>query len=207
MEQVSVAPGATAKDIDALIRDAGVQQLAAVDSGQIDPPGFFRAELTRYVHAYFVTAATNARSDCRVDVRRCGAVEPVHFFQRASDDMGRRAAPSRMDRGDCMISLISQQYGVTIRGANRHRNAGERGHQSVAFTGASDLFPNQHNPRVDLLQTRHAFLGDGVGARAEPVIEPLQAGEQRRIQHASLVDGPIQQQGEVARLLIHALFE
>ena len=60
---------------------------------------------------------------------------------------------------------------------------------------------------MDLLQARHVLLRDGVGARAEAMIEPFQLRKQWRIQHAGLVDGPIQQQREVPRLLIHALFE
>ncbi len=190
-----------------MFRDARIQQLAAVDGGQIDTPGLFDAKLARYVRAHFVAALANARSDGCVHIRRCGAVEPVHFFQRADRDTRRRAAPSGMNRGYGMISLIGQQYVITIRGTNRYGNTRERGHQRIAFARASDLLPKQHDSRVNLLQARHAFLRDRVGASAESVIEPLQPGEQRRIQHASLVDRPIQQQREVTRLLIHAFFE
>ena len=194
MEQVGVALGATTKDIDAMFRDARIQQLAAVDGGQIDPPGLLHAELTRYLRAYFVAATANARPDGSVHVRRCGAVETVHFFQRAHHDTRHRAAPTRVRRRHRMISLIRQQYGVTIRGANRYGNTHALSHQRVTFTYASDPLGEQHDPRVDLLQTRHAFLRNGVGASAESMIEPLQLGEQWGIQHASLVDCPIQQQ-------------
>lgn len=207
MEQVGVALGATAEDINTMFRDARIQQLAAVDGGQIDAPDLFHAKLTRYVRAYFVAATADTRPNRGVDVRRFGAPEAVHFFQRSKHDMSRRAAPSGVYRRDRAIPVIRQQYGITIRGANGYGNARECGYQRIAFTSASDPFPKQHDPRVDLLETRHAFLWDGVGASTKSVIEPLQLGEQRRIQHASLVDRPIQQQRKVARLLIHALFE
>ena len=185
MKQVGVAFGATTEDINAMSRDARIQQLAAIDGGQIDAPGLFPAKLTRYVRAYFIAALANARPNRGVHVVRCRAIEPVHFFQRAHHNTRRRSTPSGMHRSHGMLSRISQQYGITIRGANRYRNARERGYQSIAFTGASNLVPEQHDSRVNLFQTRHAVLRDGVAASAESMIEPLQLGEQWRIQHAS----------------------
>lgn len=194
MEQVGVALGATAKDINAMFRDARIPQLAAVDGRQIDSPGLFHAKFTRYVRTHFVAARADARPYRRADVRRFRAVEPVHFFQRADDDTRRRAAPSGMHRGHCAIPAVGQQYGVTIRGTNRYRNTRERGDQRIAFTGASDLLCNPHDAGVDLLQASHALLGDRVGASAKSMVQPLQLREQWRIQHANLVDCPIQQQ-------------
>ena len=122
-----------------MFRDARIQQLAAVSGGQIDPSGLFQAELTCYVRAYFVAALADPRPDGSVHVRRVGAVEPVHFIQRADHDTRRRAAPSRMYRRHCAILIIGQQDGVTIRGANRYGNTRERGHQCIAFARAADL--------------------------------------------------------------------
>jgi hypothetical protein len=107
MEQVGVALGATAEDIDTMFRDARIPQLAAVDRSQIDRPSVFQAKLTRHVRAYFVAALANARPDGCADVRRFSAIEPVHFFQRADHDARRRAAPSGMDRRNCAITIVS----------------------------------------------------------------------------------------------------
>ena len=139
---MGVALGATAEDIDAMFSDARIQQLAAVDGGKIDPTGLFQAKLARYVRAYFVATPANSRSNRRVDVRRFGAVEPVHFFQRADYDLRCRAAPSRMYGCHGAIPVVSQQYGVTIRSANRYRNPRVSGHKGIAFRYASDLLRN-----------------------------------------------------------------
>ncbi len=191
---MGVALGATTEDIDPMCRDARIQQQTAVDGGQINATGLVQAKLTRYVRAYFVAALANAGSNRCVDVGCFRSVQPVHFFQGTDHNTSRRAAPSRMHRGYRAISLVSQQDWVTIGRANRYRNAYVRCHQRIAFTRASDLLPKQHDPGVDLFKARHAFLRDRVGASAKSVVEPLQIGEQRRIQHVGLVDCPIQQQ-------------
>src|SRR6185312_8195727 len=120
MEQVGVAFGTTAEDIDAMSRDARIQQLAAIDGSQIDRSAVFPAKLTRNVRAYFVAALADARPDGGVHVRCCGAIQPVHFFEGADRNMRRRSTPSSMHRGHGAVPVVGQQDGVTIRGTNRY---------------------------------------------------------------------------------------
>ncbi len=92
----------------------------------IEPIGGIRKlrfEFDDHFHTHFVTAAANRGTNRSEQIRRLGAELHLHFADGLGDDALQRAAPARMNSGDCTLPWVDEKDRNAIRGLHGEKKA------------------------------------------------------------------------------------
>ena len=94
--------------------------------------GELRMKLVTDLFSDLVAAVVNAGPDGGEDVARPGSEISLHLANTLFDDSFYCATPTRVKNPDCVLSLIDENDGDTIRGLDREQQVGSCGDEAVA---------------------------------------------------------------------------
>ena len=169
---------------------AAIDQLLAIRRGQVQMPAanMGRIELADDLRTHFVATRANSRANRGDEIGGIAA----HFRDGRGYNARSGSAPTRVNGGNSAAFMISEQNGITIRGANGDGEARPGSDQRVTLTGQTGFGGNPNRCGVNLLDMRGVGGRPVVRSGTESVGQPI-LRKQRRIKH--LLNRLIQQYG------------